>query len=30
MNDWIEAAINYFLTGYSEFDLGRLAFIIKD
>jgi len=22
MNDWIEASINYFLTGYSEFDFG--------
>ncbi len=23
MNDWIEASINYFLTGYSEFDFGE-------
>ncbi len=22
MNDWIEASINYFLTGYSDFDFG--------
>ncbi len=23
MNDWIEASINYFLTGYSDFDFGE-------
>ncbi len=23
MNDWIEASINYFLTGYSDFDFGN-------